>query len=100
MPIISGRKRFALKKIQPWNSVKVTFDIPKTAADQLRLLAIEGNVCLIELGILSVEIVGQSNMIVVNNKNNSSTTTNSKKLSSTTSFNSTPIKQFFVEYKI
>lgn len=70
-----GRKRFALKKIQPWNSVKVTFDIPKDAADRLRLLAIEGNLHLIELGILSVEIIGQSNPIVINNK--PSTTTNS-----------------------
>ncbi|CAF3410321.1 unnamed protein product [Rotaria sp. Silwood1] len=71
-----GRRRFALKKIQPWNSIKVTFDIPKEAADRLRLLAIEGNVRLIELGILSIEIIGQSNTIVVNNKNNSSIITN------------------------
>jgi hypothetical protein len=74
-----GRRRFALKKVQPWNSVKVTFDIPKEAADRLHLLAIQGNVRLIELGILSVEIVGQSNAIVVhsnNNNNNATTTTN------------------------
>ena len=61
----TGRRRFALKKVQPWNSVKVTFDIPKEAADRLRLLAVQGNVRLVELGILSVEIVGQSNAIVV-----------------------------------
>ena len=65
----SGRRKFALKKVQPWNSVKVTFDIPKEAADRLRLLAVQGNVRLIELGILSVEIVGQSNAIVVTNNN-------------------------------
>jgi len=70
----TGRRRFALKKVQPWNSIKVTFDIPKDAADRLRLLAIEGNIRLIDLGIISVEIVGQSNPIVVNN---SSTITNS-----------------------
>lgn len=72
-----GRRRFALKKVQPWNSVKVTFDIPKEAADRLHLLAVQGNVCLIELGILSVEIVGQSNAIVLNsnNANNNATTT-------------------------
>ncbi len=61
--------------MQPWNSVKVTFDIPKEAADRLHLLAAQGNVRLIELGILSVEIVGQSNAIVVNSNNNNATTT-------------------------
>lgn len=70
-----GRRRFALKKVQPWNSVKVTFDIPKEAADRLHLLAVQGNVRLTELGILSVEIVGQSNAIVVNSNNNNATTT-------------------------
>jgi hypothetical protein len=53
----------------------VTFIIPKEAADQLRLLAAQGNIRLIELGILSVEIAGQLNAIVINNKNNPSTTT-------------------------
>ncbi|UJR30836.1 hypothetical protein I4U23_018352 [Adineta vaga] len=71
----TGRRRFALKKVQPWNSVKVTFDIPKEAAERLHLLAIQGNVRLIELGILSVEIVGQSNAIVVNNNTNNVSTT-------------------------
>jgi hypothetical protein len=75
IPIHQGRRRFALKKVQPWNSVKVTFIIPKEAADQLRLLAAQGNIRLIELGILSVEIAGQLNAIVINNKNNPSTTT-------------------------
>jgi hypothetical protein len=70
-----GRRKFALKKVQPWNSVKVTFDIPKEAADRLHFLAIQGNVRLIELGILSVEIVGQSNAIVVNSNNNNNATT-------------------------
>lgn len=61
--------------MQPWNSVKVTFDIPKEAADRLHLLAIQGNVRLIELGILSVEIVGQSTAVVVSNNNNNNTNT-------------------------
>ncbi|CAF2468768.1 unnamed protein product [Rotaria sp. Silwood2] len=95
----TGRRRFALKKVQPWNSVKVTLDIPKEAADRLHLLAIQGNVRLIELGILSVEIVGQSNAIVVNSNNNNNnnnastttnpTTTNSKDLSTSSSSSST-----------
>ncbi|CAF1103805.1 unnamed protein product, partial [Adineta ricciae] len=87
----TGRRRFALKKVQPWNSVKVTFDIPKEAAERLHLLAVQGNVRLIELGILSVEIVGQPNATVVSNHNNNTNnnataattnpTTNSKDLS-------------------
>lgn len=68
--VFLGRRRFALKKVQPWNSVKATFDIPKEAAERLHLLAIQGNVRLVELGILSVEIVGQSNAVVVNSNNN------------------------------
>jgi putative nucleic acid binding protein len=70
--------------VQPWNSVKVTFDIPKEAADRLHLLAIQGNVRLIELGILSVEIVGQSNTIVVNNNNNNATATTTTAAATTT----------------
>ena len=62
--------------MQPWNSVKVTFDIPKEAADRLHLLAVQGNVHLTELGILSVEIVGQSNTIVVNSNNNKGSSNN------------------------
>ena len=71
--------------MQPWNSVKVTFDIPKEAADRLHLLALQGNVRLIELGILSVEIVGQSNAIVVN-----SSTTNPNATATTTTTTTTP----------
>ena len=67
--------------MQPWNSVKVTFDIPKEAADRLHSLATQGNVRLIELGILSVEIVGQSNAILVNSNNPpAAATTNSERL--------------------
>ncbi len=53
--------------------MKVTFDIPKDAADRLRLLAMEGNIRLVDLGIISVETVGQSNAIVVNNPSTKST---------------------------
>jgi hypothetical protein len=79
-----GRRRFALKKVQPWNSIKVTFDIPKEAADRLHLLAIQGNVRLAELGILSVEIVGQSNAILVNSNTNAATTPATSSINPTT----------------
>lgn len=42
--------------------------MPKEAADRLRLLANEDNERLIELGIISVEIVGQTN-VILNNRN-------------------------------
>jgi hypothetical protein len=77
--------------VQPWNSVKVTFDIPKEAADRLHLLAVQGNVRLIELGILSVEIVGQSNTIVVNNNDNATAATTT---ATTTTTNPTTNSKF------
>jgi hypothetical protein len=70
--------------VQPWNSIKVTFDIPKEAADRLHLLAIQGNVRLAELGILSVEIVGQSNAILVNSNTNAATTPATSSINPTT----------------
>ncbi|CAF1340678.1 unnamed protein product [Rotaria magnacalcarata] len=85
------RRRFVLKKIQPWNSVKVTFDMPKEAVDRLRLLATEDTLHLNELGILSVEIVGQTNVILVNNN---SSITNSK---TSSSFNSNPMQNFSLD---
>lgn len=42
--------------------------MPKEAADRLRLLANEDNERLIELGIIGVEIVGQTN-VILNNRN-------------------------------
>jgi hypothetical protein len=92
----TGRRRFALKKVQPWNSVKVTFDIPKEAAERLHLLAIQGNVRLIELGILSVEIVGQSNAIVVNNNNNNNNPNNNNNNVTTTTNPTTNSKDLSV----
>lgn len=44
--------------------------MPKEAADRLRLLANEDNERLIELGIIGVEIVGQTN-VILNNRNSS-----------------------------
>ena len=47
-----------MTKCEPWNSVKVTFNLPKDAAEKLAKLAQSGDEVLRELGILSFQMEG------------------------------------------
>ena len=62
-----------MKKVEPWNSVKVTFKIPREAAVRLKQLAQQGNAKLKELGVLAVQIQDQNISLTIAGKNNEHT---------------------------
>ena len=63
-----------LKKVEPWNSVRVTFNIPRDAAVRLKQLAEQGHHTLRQLGILAVQIEGDRSIsLTIAGKNNERT---------------------------
>ena len=56
--IFADKRKLILKKVEPWNSVRVTFKIPLEAARRLKQLAQQGNSSLRQLGVLAVQLEG------------------------------------------
>lgn len=54
-------EHLVIKKVEPWNSVKVTVNIPKEAAERLKLLANQNDgAALRDMGIISLQMEGMS----------------------------------------
>lgn len=56
--IEDGKKQLILKKVEPWNSVRITFSIPRQAALRLKQMAQQGSAILRQIGVLGVQIQG------------------------------------------
>lgn len=63
--ILDGDK-LVIKRVEPWNSVKVTVNIPKEAAEQLKTLAVQNNgAALRDLGIMSLQMEGSKHLLIL-----------------------------------
>ncbi|XP_059140384.1 mucin-5AC-like isoform X2 [Physella acuta] len=95
--LLTEKQKLLIKKVEPWNSVKVTLTIPREAASRLRQLAHNGNDALRQMGILSVQIQGDSQIsLTFAGRNNEPTefvlrTPSSLQLSSATTEPSCPV---------
>ena len=72
-PFFPDKNKLILKKVEPWNSVRVTFNIPREAAARLKQLAQQGNATLRDLGVLAVTILDQHISLTIAGRNNERT---------------------------
>ncbi|XP_066266819.1 collagen alpha-1(I) chain-like isoform X3 [Branchiostoma lanceolatum] len=59
-----GEQEVKVSRVQPWNSVRVTFNIPRSAAQRLQQLAETRNQQLRDLGILAVQVEGHQEVVL------------------------------------
>ncbi|KAI8513996.1 hypothetical protein Bbelb_083200 [Branchiostoma belcheri] len=59
-----GDQEVKVSRVQPWNSVRVTFNIPRSAAQRLQQLAETRNQQLRDLGILAVQVEGHQEVVL------------------------------------